>query len=88
MDENSGTSCCNRRAILAFAGAGAFLAWTSSWAADGTKISQGAVHYQNTPKDGQDCRDCYHFVAPNACKLVAGRISPKGWCSVWVRTVA
>jgi hypothetical protein len=44
------------------------------------KIPQAAVQYQATPKDGQKCRICVNFEAPNACKIVAGTISPDGWC--------
>jgi len=25
------------------------------------------------------------FVAPNACKSVAGEIAPTGWCKLWVK---
>lgn len=51
----------------------------------GVRVSQAAVHYQATPKNGQDCDDCAHFAAPGACKLVDGDISPKGWCRLWVK---
>ena len=51
----------------------------------GTKVSQSAVHYQASPKDGQECDTCAHFAALGACKLVDGDISPKGWCRLWVK---
>jgi hypothetical protein len=44
------------------------------------KIAQAQVQYQTTPKDGNKCSTCVNFVAPNACKIVAGTISPEGWC--------
>ena len=31
---------------------------------------------------GQQCDDCVHFQAPNACKLVQGNIGPSGWCQL------
>ena len=44
------------------------------------KLPKETVKYQYEPKDGQQCLNCLHFVPPNACKLVEGEISPKGWC--------
>jgi len=47
------------------------------------KIAQSAVMYQGSPKDGQKCSGCVNFEAPNACKIVAGNISPEGWCAAY-----
>lgn len=47
------------------------------------KVAQSAVQYQNSPKNGQECDTCTHFQAPNACQLVDGKISPKGWCALY-----
>ena len=47
------------------------------------KVSQGAAQYQATPKGDQFCANCAHFVAPTACKWVAGEISPGGWCRLY-----
>ena len=44
------------------------------------KIEQAQVQYQNMPKDGAKCSLCVNWVAPNACKIVAGTINPNGWC--------
>jgi hypothetical protein len=44
------------------------------------KIQQAQVQYQSTPKDGNKCSTCVNFEAPAACKIVAGKISPDGWC--------
>jgi hypothetical protein len=44
------------------------------------KIAPEMVQYQPTPKDGAKCSTCVNFEAPNACKIVAGKISPDGWC--------
>ena len=73
--ERSGIS---RRTALITAGAAPLLAMIASRAEAGAKVSQSAVHYQASPKDGKDCDDCKNFVSPNACKLVDGTISPKG----------
>ena len=47
------------------------------------KASQEQVKYQQTPKGKQDCSNCLQFVAPDQCKLVAGKINPKGWCLLY-----
>ncbi len=48
--------------------------------AEDEKIAQELVQYQNEPKDGQKCNMCAQWVDPNACKIVAGKISPNGYC--------
>lgn len=48
--------------------------------AQDAKIAQELVQYQNEPKDGAKCNACAQWVEPNACKIVAGNISPNGWC--------
>jgi hypothetical protein len=44
------------------------------------KIAQAQVQYQLMPKDGAKCSTCVNFEAPASCKIVAGTISPNGWC--------
>ncbi|PPQ29498.1 hypothetical protein [Rhodopila globiformis] len=46
-----------------------------------TKLSPEAVHYQPTPKDWQKCLFCTYFQAPETCGIVAGKVSPQGWCT-------
>ena len=53
---------------------------TAARAQDDSKVEQSVVQYQTMPKDGAKCSGCANFVAPNACKVVAGTISPEGWC--------
>jgi hypothetical protein len=77
----------DRRTIL-IAALAATPVWGGAISRAATKVSQSAVHYQTAPKDGQDCVDCSHFLAPGACKLVDGHISPKGWCGLWVKKAA
>ena len=48
--------------------------------AQDAKVPQEAVQYQNMPKDGLECDKCVNWVEPNACKIVAGTINPKGYC--------
>jgi hypothetical protein len=86
MQDLSESSKLNRRTLLlSVAGAMPLLAMAARSAEAAAKISQDAVHYQLSGKNGQDCDDCTHFVKPHACKLVEGDISPKGWCRLWVK---
>ena len=50
---------------------------------DGGKMSKQQAAYQDTPKDIQMCATCTLFVAPRACKVVEGNISPNGWCKAY-----
>jgi hypothetical protein len=47
------------------------------------KASPQQVKYQQTPKGQQECSNCLQFIAPDSCKLVSGKINPKGWCLLY-----
>ena len=70
-----------RTLLIAFAGAApaAILGSTAAQA----KMAQTSVAYQADPKDGKQCNQCNFFIEPNACKMVDGDISPKGYCKLW-----
>ena len=70
------------RSLACAAGAAASLAPVQEASA---KMAQKAVEYQDTPKGDQECSNCSLFQEPNACTLVDGEISPKGWCKFWVK---
>ena len=72
-----------RTVLIAAAGAVPLLTLMSGGAE--AKMAQSAVKYQDSPKDGKQCDGCKLFVAPKACKSVAGDISPSGWCALWVK---
>lgn len=50
------------------------------------KVAQATAMYQTTPHGKQQCDGCVHFIpgktatADGTCKMVAGSISPHGWC--------
>ncbi|WP_298016138.1 high-potential iron-sulfur protein [uncultured Castellaniella sp.] len=50
------------------------------------KASKAEVKYQDHPDGAAFCANCANFTpgpapdAPGACLVVAGEISPKGWC--------
>jgi len=73
-----------KRAALA---AGSTLAATllPARSANAQKTPQSSVSYQDKPNNGQKCADCNFFQAPNACQVVAGEISPNGWCKLFTK---
>ncbi len=75
----------DRRTVLFAAMATAPIVALGSNPAQAAKLSQKAVRYQDTPKDGKRCDACNLFVAPAACKSVEGHIAPSGWCTLWVK---
>jgi len=49
------------------------------------KLSQALSKYQDTPKNGQQCSTCSHFVAPASCAIVVDPIAPQGWCQFYAK---
>lgn len=41
---------------------------------------KSAARYRDSPNRGRRCAGCTHFLKPNRCEIVAGEISPNGWC--------
>jgi hypothetical protein len=44
------------------------------------QMSQAEAEYQDQPKNGFGCAACTLFRSPRSCRVVAGDISPNGWC--------
>src|SRR5215468_3810155 len=70
------------RSVAGAAGAAVLLGLVSEASA---KMAQKAADYQDAPKGDQECSNCSLFQEPNACTLIDGEISPKGWCKFWVK---
>lgn len=81
----------SRRRLLKVTIAGAFAAstgvLTSCMTSPPSPTARGAgttpkreARYQDSPNRGRRCGGCTHFLEPNACEIVAGEISPNGWC--------
>jgi hypothetical protein len=51
--------------------------------AQSAKAAPSTVGYITKPSNGQQCSTCSQFVAPAACNLVSGTISPSGWCELY-----
>ena len=82
----SGTRVSRRNFLYtAAAGSGAMLGMSliGSPAAAATKIPQKTARYQATPKGKARCDNCALWQPPSSCKIVAGTISPSGWCVLY-----
>ena len=47
---------------------------------EGKVTTKALALYQDTPNRGERCAGCTHFEKPNGSEIVAGAISPNGWC--------
>lgn len=53
------------------------------------KSSKGQVKYQNHPNGAAKCASCRFFIpgknatSMGSCQIVAGSISPNGWCTAY-----
>lgn len=86
----------SRRAFLEASLTGAVVAGVAGIAADaaraqmrrGGTTAKSVARYQNTPNRRRRCSGCVHFLRPNRCAIVAGAISPNGWCRFYERRAA
>ncbi|MCW5598176.1 MAG: high-potential iron-sulfur protein [Nitrosomonas sp.] len=57
--------------------------------AEAAKASKALMKYQDKPNGNEKCSNCIQFIpgdTPDAngeCKVVAGSISPQGWCTAF-----
>lgn len=79
----------SRRAVLKSAALLAAAVATASGAAETLaqgKASKASMQYRDSPNGKQECSNCLQFIpgktpqAEGSCKVVAGTISPHGWC--------
>jgi hypothetical protein len=47
------------------------------------KIAKGAAGYRDHPNGPAHCELCAYYLAPVACRLVRGEVSPNGWCRLF-----
>ena len=58
--------------------------WTRPARAEAAdKMTKARAEYQGTPNGIYSCATCTLFVAPDACKVVEGEVSPDGWCKAY-----
>ncbi|MCK9472767.1 high-potential iron-sulfur protein [Sulfurimonas sp.] len=61
-----------------------FVTWSAT--ALHAKTTKEKTAYQESPKDGNICADCLHFLPDtNECKIIEGSISPNGWCNLYFK---
>ena len=77
------TSLPCRRAVLRGALSLALVLATAAEVRAQQKAAKNIVNYQEKPHGDQECAKCLHFLPPDSCKLVASKISPNGWCSLF-----
>ncbi len=79
----------SRRQFLAdmalLAGGATLLAAMTAPQSASAKVGPADVGYQPTPKGQAKCTNCTQWQDPDACKVVSGKISPNGWCSIYVK---
>jgi hypothetical protein len=64
--------------LASLAGASAILGISTTTAQQ--KMAQAEAEYQDRPRGGLACAACTLFRPPRSCQVVAGNISPNGWC--------
>jgi hypothetical protein len=75
--------CPTRRAFMLGALAATIVAGAAGRSLAQQKADPKMVQYQDKPKGDLECDKCLHFEPPASCKLVAGKINPKGWCMLY-----
>jgi hypothetical protein len=70
----------SRRGLLAVMGSGIVAGYSPRAASAAQQVSKAEALYQDRPKNGLSCVACALFRPPAACVVVAGAISPHGWC--------
>jgi hypothetical protein len=73
----------SRRRLLAGVLSAAGLSVCHAAAQARQKVSKATARYQSMPNGIQSCSICSLFVAPDRCKLVIGKVSRDGWCSLF-----
>jgi len=81
--QNEKTAISRRRFLAASAGIAA-TGGTVSGCAHGPKMPgttpKAEANYQDHASGLAHCGICRHFASPNVCEVVAGPVSPDGWC--------
>jgi hypothetical protein len=86
MDMSRTASGVSRRTLLRGAALAAGIAGSTALVgpqcahAQAHKQAKADAGYQDHPNGQQRCSGCTLFMAPSACVIVEGEISPNGWC--------
>ena len=85
MNDHAKAGGVRRRTLLIGAAGALPLVALSTTGAKAAKLTQAAVRYQTSPKDGKHCGICNFYIPPSSCKNVEGPIVPDGYCPLWVQ---
>lgn len=79
------TGTLSRRSVLqgGMAATCAMLGAAARAAPPEAKLAQEQVSYQPSPKGDRKCSGCFNYEGNGNCRVVAGPISPDGWCRLW-----
>ncbi len=81
----------SRRELIKYIVLGATIpyVWGDAYKAEAAKASKALMKYQDKPNGSEKCSNCIQFIpgdtsdANGECKVVAGSISPQGWCTAF-----
>lgn len=82
---NAAVALSRRRLIFNLGVLGGAIGLAGVARAAPSKLDQRSAAYQPTPKGKARCDNCTQWQVPDACKVVAGKISPAGWCVLYAR---
>lgn len=74
------------RAALTLPALATLTLWARSEASAAGTASKADFHYQDHPNGSDHCANCVAFIPPPSgqaygnCSIVAGPVSPNGWC--------
>ncbi|WP_428489460.1 hypothetical protein [Rhodopila sp.] len=80
MSASRGNVFGSRRLLLAMVLGGAGHQASAQVA---VKMSPRDAKYQDTPHGGMSCQACSFFRRSESCQIVAGDVSPFGWCRLF-----
>lgn len=83
MDDKPATRRSALKTCLGLLAVGGAASLAGQARAQSAKAAPSSVAYQTKPSNGQQCSGCAYFIAPAACQLVSGTISPSGWCQLY-----
>lgn len=44
------------------------------------KLAKSAVDFEHPAQGPNHCGECWHFMPPDECRIVMGRVTARDWC--------
>jgi hypothetical protein len=51
------------------------------------KLAKADVEYEHPAAKSNHCEICRHFLSPDTCRIVAGKVEPEDWCNRFKRSI-